>query len=356
MRPRRLTVWPPLPPLVYARRRPCALPYPLDEPDCRLYAWGRHALWHGAAALGVSAGDEVLVPAYHHGSEVEALTRAGIVCRFYEGDESLVPDERELETLLGPRVRALHLIHYLGLAQDAPRWRRWCDERGLLLIEDAAQAWLASCAGQPVGSFGDLAIFSLYKSFGLAEGAALRCNPPPPAAPVDRRFGWYPVVRRHGAWLAQRSALATTLTAPLLRRRPYSPERDFDLRDPASTVWASVPYLLPRLARGDAAARRRANYRLLLERLGARVPSGFRDPAAGSAPMAFPVETRDKRGLIDGLDRDGIKALDFWSVAHPSLPAERFPRAAHRRATTVALPVHQELSRADVERIAAAAA
>ncbi|MGH2982051.1 MAG: DegT/DnrJ/EryC1/StrS family aminotransferase, partial [Solirubrobacterales bacterium] len=94
----------------------------------------------------------MLVPAYHHGSDVGALVEAGLRCRFYDAGERLEPDPAELEGLLGGRTRALYLIHHLGFAQDAPRWRRWCDERGLLLIEDAAMAWPAELDGRPLGS------------------------------------------------------------------------------------------------------------------------------------------------------------------------------------------------------------
>ena len=180
----RLSVWPPLPPSVHLRRRR-ELPFPLREEGCRLFALGRHALWHGVRALGLEPRDEILVPAYHHGSEVEALTRAGLACRFYGGSDGLQPDESELEALIGPRTRALFLIHYLGFPQELARWRRWCDERDLLLIEDAAQAWLAHCDGVPVGSVGDLAIFCLYKTYGVPDGAAL-VSRRPPAQPSRR--------------------------------------------------------------------------------------------------------------------------------------------------------------------------
>src|SRR5215216_2482227 len=174
----RINFGPPLPIGVYVRRPLHELPFPLDDPDCRIYSLARQGLYMGIKALGLGPGDEILAPAYHHGSEIEALVQAGIVCRFYDIGPSLEPDEKELEGLLGPRVRALHLTHFLGFPQDAARWRAWCDERGLLLIEDAAQAWLSSREGIPVGSHGDLSIFCLYKTFGLADGAAVICNPP----------------------------------------------------------------------------------------------------------------------------------------------------------------------------------
>ena len=156
-----LSVWPPLPLTIYFRRRSDDRPFPLDDERCRLYARARHALWQGVQAIGLRPGDEVLVPAYHHGSEIESLIRAGLVCRFYEATATLAPDRAELEELLSPSTRALYLIHYLGFAQDASRWRRWCDEHGLLLLEDAAQAWLATCDGNPAGSCGDLSSICL---------------------------------------------------------------------------------------------------------------------------------------------------------------------------------------------------
>src|SRR5215216_1209594 len=175
----RLNAWPPLPPSVYIRR-PGRLPFPLQEQSCRLFALGRHALWHGVRALGLEPGDGILVPAYHHGSEVEALTRAGLTASFYGGSDALEPIESELDGLVEPRTRALLLIHYLGFPQDLARWRRWCDERGMFLIEDAAQAWLARDDDRPVGSVGDLAMFCLYKTYGLPDGAALVSRRPIP--------------------------------------------------------------------------------------------------------------------------------------------------------------------------------
>jgi dTDP-4-amino-4,6-dideoxygalactose transaminase len=59
--------------------------------------------------------------------------------------------------------------------------------------------------------------------------------------------------------------------------------------------------------------------------------------------------------VLSALAEQRIQALDLWSVPHPSLPAEDFPVAARRRARTVGLPVHQELSPGDIERIADAA-
>ncbi len=350
----RIGVWPPLPPGVWLRRPARRLPFPLEEPGCRLLAWGRHGLWRGATALGIGSGDGVLTPAYHHGSEVEALERTGARCSFYEGTPDLEPEEDELDALIDSGTRALHLTHFFGFPQDAARWRRFCDSRGLLLIEDGAQAWLAHRDGHPVGSHGDLAIFCLYKTFGLPEGATMLMRDPARSAPLDRRPGALALARKHAAWAAGRSATVTRLTEPFRRTSAFDPARDRSLRDPEAMPWSTTRFLLRRVADDGAATRRRANYGVLLDALGGSVSPGFRRLPPGASPFLLPVETIDKARMLEHLRRQGIEALDVWSSPHPSLPVERFPRTAVRRARTVGLPVHQELLPRDVDRMVSA--
>jgi dTDP-4-amino-4,6-dideoxygalactose transaminase len=352
-----LTAGCPLPPGVWMRPPSPSLPFPLGVRGCRLYARGRHALWQGLRAAGLGEGNDVLAPAYHHGSDIEALRRTGAACRFYEVGPALAPDEAELEALLGPRTRALHLIHYLGFPQDGERWRSWCDRHGLLLIEDAAQAWLASTpGGRPLGSYGDVAIFSLYKSFGLPDGAALIARRAPPPAAGPRRLAAGPLLLEHGVWLLGRSTLLSRAAwRRASRARRYDRRKDFALGDPDSPPSAATRLVLPRVADTAAAARRRANYERLLAGVGSeRVAQGFRVLPPGASPFVFPQETGHKAELLAALRQSGIRALDLWSAPHPSLPAERFPAAAELRRRVVGLPVHQELRPADLERVIAA--
>jgi CelD/BcsL family acetyltransferase involved in cellulose biosynthesis len=338
-------VWPPLPPAAAARRPVARLPFPLAEPGCTLLAKGRHALYAGARALGLSG--EVLVPAYCHGSEVEALVRAGLEPRWYAGGPALEPDEDELEGLLGPHTRALHVTHYLGFPQDGGRWRRWCDERGLVLIEDGAQSWLAETPDGPVGSFAHLAIVCLYKSVGVPDGAALLVEAEPEAgAPAGS--GAAVAARKAAAWVAGRSALAGTLVS---RRDRRPGEDDLSLGEWRSGPSAATRVLLPRLARPEVAPARRAAYEALLEELGERVPRPFDSLPAGASPFAFPLETEEKDALLDRLAARGVNALDLWSQTPPHPGADGFPEVDRRRRTTVCLPSHQELGPEGVEHV-----
>lgn len=329
-------VWPPLPPSVYLRRPWPVLPYPLGLSTCHVYSRARHGLADGVRGLGIGAGDVVLMPAWHHGSEVEAVIGTGAACRFYDIGDSLMPTEDELDTLVDPGVRALYLIHYLGHAQDAPRWRRWCDERGLLFIEDAAQAWLSFHDGLPVGSHGDLAVWCLYKSYGLPDGAAVRG--PAGLGGRDAAAGTAATLRRHAVWVAQHAAPPPSTAEP-----PYDAERDFATGEP-SAASRVTQWLLPRVAEpGVAEAARRRNYNRLLEAVPHLVPRPFDTLGAGSVPFAFPIAVQDKADVIRRFRSHGVQPVDLWSVPHPSLPADEHPSAAWYRRHVMALPVHQGL-------------
>ena len=322
-----------------------------------LFSRGRHAIRHGIGALGLPPDAVVLVSAYHCGSEIEALVRAGVECRFYEGSASLEPDEDELAQLLDERVAALYLIHFLGFPQDELRWRRWCDAHGVLLIEDVAQGWLGTIDGRPIGSLGDLSIYTFYKTLGLPDGAALlfRDGLDGLAQRGDLRLGR--VLIRHAEWLLARSALLTDLED---RSRPALKRGSGEV-DPATSGDApgnpDVPparttrFLLPRLVDATIAERRRRNYERLLTELGDVVASPFSRLPAGACPWAFMVEAEDKQSLIDRLLLHRIRAIDFWYLAHASLPADRFPQATALRARLVGIPVHHELRERDLARL-----
>jgi dTDP-4-amino-4,6-dideoxygalactose transaminase len=342
-------LWPRLPLAVHGRRPSAELPFPLAERDCALVSRARHALWLGVRELGLAQPDEVLAPAYHCGAEIEALARAGLGSRFYDATETLAPDPDELETLVGSRTRALLLIHYLGFPQDSPRWRRWCDERGLLLIEDCAQALYASLGGVPVGTLGDLAVFSLYKSLPLPDGGAFLSRLP---APDGRRpaLGTRGVVKLHVQWLMTRSARLDRLLM-----RPERPQQDdAELGEPLSVPSRATRHLLPRLATADVPIRRRAVYQRLLSEAAGRVPAAFATLPPGASPLAFPLAAADDGELESRLESRGIKARRLWQRPHPLLPARGFAAARSWRRRFLALPVHQELRDAEVERIASA--
>lgn len=358
MSPPQLGIWPSLPFAVYLRGKSDHQPFPLGYRECRLYSRARHALWSGCRSIGLRAGDEVMAPAYHHGSEIEAMLRAGLRIRFFDVTDTLEPDPDDLDRVLRPSVRVLYLIHYLGFPQDTVRWRSWCDDRGLLLFEDAAQAWLATRDGIPVGSLGDLAIYCLYKTIGVPDGAAMISRHPPDGPRSRRKAGLYGVIRRHGAWLAQRGGATAALLAQMskvmtsVENHGSARTDEFALGNPDDPPSSATEWLLTRLLDAGIAERRRDNYRFLLDSLGPAVPFPFASLPNGACPFAFPIKAKDGARVAASLERRGVKALLLWKNPHPSLRESEFRIAQTLRRSIVALPVHQELTTTVLRRMA----
>jgi dTDP-4-amino-4,6-dideoxygalactose transaminase len=136
---------------------------------------------------------------------------------------------------------------------------------------------------------------------------------------------------------------------------PYDAAGDRAIGAPRPASRATLLALRRVVDPGVVEARRR-NYDLLLSRLGELVAPPFRTLPPGASPLVLPIAARDKPAVLRDLRATGIRALDLWSVPHPSLPPHGFPHAAALRRTLVGLPVHQELRGRDVDRIAAAVA
>jgi dTDP-4-amino-4,6-dideoxygalactose transaminase len=354
---RRLSIWPTLPLNVYFRRASQWLPYPLSDDGCRVFSRARHAIWNACRTLGLGNKDVILVPAYHHGCEIEALLQAGVSIRYYKLTDMLEPDPVSLQSLLTPDVKVLYLIHYLGFPQDALRWRQWCDERGLLLFEDAAQAFLAEIDNRPVGSFGHVGVFCLYKTYGIPDGGAVISTMPPAIPASAMQSGRWGIVKRHVNWMAERSAGIGSLhlffkpVTKMLRIKNHNPHREFELGDPYTPASAMTMRLLPKLVDKTTAERRRENYKFLLSQHSHLVPRPFLSLPEGACPFAFPIEVNDASEVLKRLRRYGIEGLLFWRNPHPSLPVKDFPWSMSFRNRVFAIPVHQELTKNELEQI-----
>src|SRR5262249_25806204 len=77
----------------------------------------------------------------------------------------------------------LFVIHYLGWPQPISELASLCRRRGIILVEDCALSLLSEVDGRPLGTFGDYAIFCLYKTLPVPNGALLVANRPDREAP-----------------------------------------------------------------------------------------------------------------------------------------------------------------------------
>jgi hypothetical protein len=214
-------------------------------------------------------------------------------------------------------------------------------------------AFLSARMGKPVGSFGALAIYCLYKTFALPDGGAVISSAPLPQPRGARSTGAVPLAIRHGSWLAQRSSVLSTVHEMVAGDRGTPWGQDFNLGNPQTPASRATSALIPRLVDGHAAQQRRRNYHVLLDALGRQIRPLFDVLPEGASPVAllFRLDPEDQPSVRKKLLDRGVRLANFWLAPHPSLPKDGFDRTQRLRSSVVGLPVHQELRDVDLERI-----
>ncbi len=370
-RPRRRWSIPALPtlrPAMLAGGARTALPFPLDAAGARFYYFARNAVWAAVKLLGLP-GKEVLVPAYHHGVEIEALVDAGAVPRFYPLGVGLSLDPHVVVARMTRATAAVYVIHYLGFPQPLDEIVEACRARGIPLIEDCALAGLSTDGERPLGSRGDVGIFCLYKTFPVPNGGVLVVNGtrprgvPPPVPPP---------------WTSTASHVGSSLLENLrLRGGPPGHWLADALRLAGRAVWSGagatrVPTgtqhferahvqmgaakVVHRILAAQDFARivevRRRNFFLLMGRLRDVAPPLVQELAPGVCPLFFPLVVARKSEVRRGLAARGIEAIDFWRTGHPAVRPGEFSDVDRLRETVIELPSHQDLSPAAMEFVA----
>ncbi len=139
---------------------------------------GTGALLCCLAALGIGAGDEVIVPGYTFIASISSIVMANAIPVLAEIDESLTLDPDDLEKRITPRTRAIMPVHMLGNPCDMDRIMAVAKKHNLRVIEDCCQAFGASYKGKRVGTIGDIGAFSLnlFKTITAGDGGAVVTN------------------------------------------------------------------------------------------------------------------------------------------------------------------------------------
>lgn len=119
---------------------------------------GRDALWLALRALDLGPEDEVVVPSYVCGSVPEAVRMAGARVVWADVGEHLVVTLDTIRPAMSPRTRCVIVPHLFGNAAPLETIEPFLSERGVVLIDDAAQAFGMRRAGRPLGSFGQFGI------------------------------------------------------------------------------------------------------------------------------------------------------------------------------------------------------
>jgi len=164
---------------------------------------GTSALHLCIRALGISDGDEVIVPSFAFIAVANAVRYERANPVFVDIDpKTLNLDPERVEAAITDRTKAIIVVHTFGVPADMDRILEISKRRGLWVIEDACEAIGAEYRGRKVGTFGDVGTFAFYpnKQITTGEGGAIVTNSSEIASKVRslRNQG----VAAPGSWLA----------------------------------------------------------------------------------------------------------------------------------------------------------
>ncbi|MBN1205670.1 MAG: DegT/DnrJ/EryC1/StrS family aminotransferase [Myxococcaceae bacterium] len=160
-------------------------------------------------AMGIGPGDEVITTTYSFVATAHVITWVGARPVLVDVDpETFNISPEQLEKAITPRTKAIIPVHFAGLPCDMDRIHEIAARHDLWVIEDAAHAAGVDYKGAKIGSFGDVAVFSLYatKNITSGEGGVVTTSSDELAAAI-RRLGFFGISKdiweRHGkprAW------------------------------------------------------------------------------------------------------------------------------------------------------------
>ncbi len=152
------------------------------------------ALEMSAMLCDLSPGDEVIMPSYTFVSTANAFALRGAVPVFVDVRADTVNiDERLIEAAITPRTKAIAVVHYAGVACEMDAIMAIAAKHNLMVVEDAAQALMATYKGRNLGTIGNLGCFSFHETKNLisGEGGALLIND-------ERLIGRAEIIREKG--------------------------------------------------------------------------------------------------------------------------------------------------------------
>jgi len=287
---------------------------------------GTDALILGLKAARIGPGDEVITTPLSWLATAGAILLIGATPVFCDIDETLNMDPATLEPLINARTKAILPVHFTGRLAQMDKILQLAKHRGLLVLEDGAQAFGATWRNKTCGSFGDLAClsFNAMKILGaLGDAGMVLCD--------DVKTAERLVMLRHSG----------------VSQREYCLELSHNCR--LDTLQAAV--LMTRFARfPDIIARRREIADYYSRELKGVVETPVTLPHYRDAFYTYTVRTPRRDQLRDYLAARGIETRIQHSVLMYDQPAfqgkvrGKSPVAERLVKQILCIPVHEKLS------------
>jgi dTDP-4-amino-4,6-dideoxygalactose transaminase len=300
---------------------------------------GTEALLLTLRGLGVGPGDEVITTAFTYFATVEAILWCGARPVFVDIEpDSFNLAPAGLARAIGPRTRAILPVHLYGRCADMAAIRKVADDRGIPVVEDAAQAIGASRDGRRAGAWSAAGCFSFYPSKNLGAAGDAGCVTTDDDGLAERLR----LLRAHGCLRRDHhETLGTTSRLDSLQ---------------AAVLRAKLPFLArwTKLRAGQA-----QRYRDLI---GSSASVTLPGAEPGEEPVwnQYTIRCRHPERMREALDAAGIAWRHFYPVPayrQQALGADRLPPGALPEAEracpeVISLPIHPGLDDGAIARVA----
>jgi dTDP-4-amino-4,6-dideoxygalactose transaminase len=298
---------------------------------------GTTALHLAMLALGIGAGDEVIIPANTFIATAWGVSHAGATPVFVDcNPDTWEIDVTKIEEKITPKTKAIIGVHLYGQPFDIDGVAAICKKHNLKFIEDAAQAQGAVYKGKPIGGFGEMACFSFYpgKNLGACgEAGGLTTN-------SEEYTKHLQSLRNHGSVV-----------------RYYHDEVGYNYRM-GGLEGASLSVKLKYLP-GWNKKRQAIAARYLSEIKNPAIKMQAQPEGVESVFHLFVVTTENKEALVKHLEANNIMPAYHYPVpchlqkAYASLGYKQgdFPHSEYLASHCISLPMYAELSNEDVDRV-----
>jgi perosamine synthetase len=350
-----------------------AAPVPsiLDAGAAKFVTSGRIAIALALSEMNIGSGDAVLVPSFHCASMIEPVIWSGATPVFYQINPDTSVNLDDIAAKIDGRTRVLMVTNYFGFPQDLSAIRAFCDQHGLLMLEDCAHCFLGEHNGKPVGSYGDYAIASSMKFFPIYEGGCLVSAHHRLDSVALRRAGvgfefkaalnaledsfeygrlgalkallWLPLATKDFLW----RQIKAMQPSGSVRMVPGSSEGGFSF-DPEwlhkrTSIFSRV--MLKLVSRRRMGALRRKNYLKLHQALAGLPGCNALFPTLpdGVFPWVFPIIADNPKPIFAALKLQGVPIVRFGEFLWPGVDATVCVTSVDLSERVMSFCCHQEL-------------
>jgi len=291
-------------------------------------------------AAGVGSGDEVITVPFTFVASVAAILYAGARPVLVDIDPlTFTMDPSTIEAAITPRTKAILPVHLYGQPADMDPIMEVARRRGLVVIEDAAQAHGAKYKGRSIGSVADITCFSFYPTKNLGacgEGGAVTTNNTEYAKTIRMLRDW-----------GQGGKYNHVLRGYNYRMEGFQ----------GAILRVKLRHLEPWIEARRAIARK---YDRLLANSGVELPVEM--PWARHVYHVYTVRSEDRDGLQAALRAEGIQTAVHYAVPAHLQPAYAdlgyskgaFPQSEAAASQVLSLPIYPELSEQAIACVAGA--